>query len=56
MSAAAEPAFTPTPGETVEAADFVPEPALPEPVRQRVIALAAGQLTGLPVDELPAAG
>jgi predicted RNA-binding protein with PIN domain len=32
---------------------FEPEPPLPEQVRQRVIALAAGALTGLPVDELP---
>lgn len=41
-------------GEPVQPADFAPEPMLPEPVRQRVIALAAGQLTALPVDELPA--
>jgi predicted RNA-binding protein with PIN domain len=31
-----------------------PEPTLPEPVRQRVIALAAAAMTGLPADELPA--
>ncbi|HZN18457.1 MAG TPA: NYN domain-containing protein [Micromonosporaceae bacterium] len=31
------------------------EPVLPEPVRQRVIALAAGALTGLTPDELPVA-
>jgi predicted RNA-binding protein with PIN domain len=31
------------------------EPVLPEPVRQRVIALAAGTLTGLPPDEVPVA-
>jgi predicted RNA-binding protein with PIN domain len=30
-----------------------PAPGLPEPVRQRVIALAAGVLAGLPYDELP---
>src|SRR5439155_3697665 len=30
-----------------------PEPPLPEPVRQRVIALAAVALSGLPVEELP---
>jgi len=34
-------------------AAYLPEPVLPEPVRQRVIALAAAALTGLPVDELP---
>ena len=33
--------------------DAAPEPILPEPVRQRVIALAAAALPGLPVDELP---
>src|SRR3954464_12895256 len=32
---------------------FEPEPLLPEPVRQRVITLAAAALTGLPIDELP---
>jgi predicted RNA-binding protein with PIN domain len=32
-----------------------PEPVLPEPVRQRVIVLAAAALTGMPPDELPAA-
>ncbi|WP_412542138.1 NYN domain-containing protein [Longispora sp. K20-0274] len=31
------------------------EPQLPEPVRQRVIALVAGALSGLPFDEVPAA-
>ncbi len=34
-------------------AAYLPEPVLPEPVRQRVIALAAAALTGLPADELP---
>ncbi|MEV6929236.1 NYN domain-containing protein [Dactylosporangium sp. NPDC051485] len=29
------------------------EPVLPEPVRQRVIALAAGAMGGVPLDELP---
>ena len=29
------------------------EPALPEIIRQRVISLAAGAMTGLPLDELP---
>ena len=33
---------------------FEPEPSLPEPVRQRVIALAAAAITGMPVDEIPA--
>ena len=30
-----------------------PEPTLPEPVRQRVIALAAAAMPGLPADEVP---
>jgi predicted RNA-binding protein with PIN domain len=30
-----------------------PEPMLPEPVRQRVVTLAAAALSGLPFDELP---
>jgi predicted RNA-binding protein with PIN domain len=30
------------------------EPDLPEPVRQRVVALAAAAMTGMPADELPA--
>jgi predicted RNA-binding protein with PIN domain len=33
---------------------LTPEPTLPEPVRQRVIALASSALSGLPLDELPA--
>jgi predicted RNA-binding protein with PIN domain len=33
--------------------DFTPEPMLPEPVRQRITALAAAALPGLPVDEMP---
>src|SRR5688572_6734303 len=49
MSSAAEPAFE-LQGEAVE---FVPEPLLPEAVRQRVIALAAGLLPSLAYDELP---
>jgi predicted RNA-binding protein with PIN domain len=36
-------------------ADFVPEPVLPEPVRQRITALAAAALPGLPGDEIPVA-
>jgi predicted RNA-binding protein with PIN domain len=34
---------------------FEPEPTLPEPVRQRVITLAASAMTGMPIDELPMA-
>jgi len=33
--------------------EFTPEPALPEPVRQRVIGLTAAVLSGIPQDELP---
>ena len=35
--------------------DFVPEPVLPEAVRQRITALAAAGLPGLPADEIPVA-
>jgi len=59
MSSAAESDFSSSSGEPGQAADltpdFVPEPALPEPVRQRVVTLAASQLTALPFDELPTA-
>src|SRR5215470_8541547 len=41
-----------TAGETVVP---LPEPTLPEPVRQRVVALAAAAMSGLPADEVPAA-
>jgi predicted RNA-binding protein with PIN domain len=34
--------------------DTGPEPALPEPVRQRIVTLAAAAVGGLPADELPA--
>ncbi|GII21993.1 NYN domain-containing protein [Planosporangium mesophilum] len=34
---------------------FEPEPVLPEPVRQRVITLAAAAITDLPIEELPTA-
>ncbi|GIF86974.1 RNA-binding protein [Catellatospora chokoriensis] len=37
------------------AADFMPEPILSEPIRQRVVALAAAVLTALPNDEMPVA-
>ena len=66
MSAQEEPHRDPVPGASVptvreevdpadgaEAALYEPEPVLPEAVRQRVIALAAGAMTGLPLDELP---
>ncbi|MEV4759161.1 NYN domain-containing protein [Micromonospora sp. NPDC049559] len=33
--------------------DSAPEPTLPEPVRQRIVTLAAAVLTALPGDELP---
>jgi predicted RNA-binding protein with PIN domain len=44
-----EGALDPAPDEEL----FEPEPLLPEPVRQRVITLAAAALTGVPIDELP---
>lgn len=52
---AAELSFDASSGDPVGAADFVPEPILPEPVRQRVVALAAAVLTALPNDEMPVA-
>ena len=39
--------------ELAQDVEFVPEPILPEPVRQRITALAAGVLPGLPADEIP---
>ena len=36
-------------------AEFVPEPTLPEPVRQRITALAAAALPALPGEEIPGA-
>ena len=36
-------------------AEFVPEPTLPEPVRQRITSLAAAALPALPGDEIPVA-
>src|SRR6476660_9004084 len=53
------PAGADEPAETAGTSDIVPagtgdvEPALPEPVRQRVVALAAAALAALPQDELP---
>jgi predicted RNA-binding protein with PIN domain len=41
--------------EAAADADFVPEPVLPEPVRQRITVLAAAALPGLPGDEIPVA-
>ncbi|MFF5292536.1 NYN domain-containing protein [Paractinoplanes globisporus] len=39
--------------ELAQDVEFVPEPILPEPVRQRITALAAAALPGLPGDEIP---
>lgn len=52
---AAELSFDASSGDPVGAADFVPEPVLSEPIRQRVVALAAAVLTALPNDEMPVA-
>ena len=41
------------PEEAVSGVDLVPEPALPEPVRQRITVLSAVALPGLPFDEIP---
>ncbi|HEX6871024.1 MAG TPA: hypothetical protein VF163_08000, partial [Micromonosporaceae bacterium] len=43
------------PGEELIQALGEPEPMLPEPVRQRVVVLAAAAITGMPFDELPPA-
>ncbi|MEO3747409.1 NYN domain-containing protein [Plantactinospora sp. B5E13] len=49
------PELGPEPGGAVEPDDGAePEPTLPEPVRQRIISLAAAALPTLPGDELPA--
>ncbi|MFC4021232.1 NYN domain-containing protein [Micromonospora sp. GCM10011542] len=45
---AASGAAEPVGGPTIE-----PEPTLPEPVRQRIVALTAAVLPGLPADEVP---
>ncbi|WP_433377261.1 NYN domain-containing protein [Actinoplanes sp. CA-142083] len=53
-----EPSFPGDPSmeeASVQDAEFVPEPVLPEPVRQRITALAAAALPGLPGDEIPVA-
>ena len=39
----------------VQDAEFVPEPTLPESVRQRITSLAAAALPGLGADEIPVA-
>ncbi|WP_435823162.1 NYN domain-containing protein [Catellatospora citrea] len=52
---AAELSFDASSGDPVGAADFMPEPILSEPIRQRVVALAAAVLTALPNDEMPVA-
>lgn len=44
---------TSRPAGTADEPAYTPEPALPEPVRQRVINMTAAALTGLPIDELP---
>lgn len=41
------------PGDEDTAAEGGPEPVLPEPVRQRIVVLAAAVLPGLPADEVP---
>lgn len=43
------------PADLAQDVEFVPEPVLPEPVRQRITALAAAALPGLPGDEIPVA-
>ncbi|BCY06517.1 NYN domain-containing protein [Actinoplanes sp. L3-i22] len=57
MSAPLEPDDRPVEEAAVEAADVTlsasPEPVLPEPVRQRIMVLAAAALPGLPGDEIP---
>ncbi|OZV84625.1 hypothetical protein CA850_01945 [Micromonospora echinospora] len=42
-----------TAARTPEAGSSEPEPVLPEPVRQRIVALTAAVLPGLPADEVP---
>ncbi|MEV0326316.1 NYN domain-containing protein [Micromonospora echinospora] len=42
-----------TAAPTPEAGSSEPEPVLPEPVRQRIVALTAAVLPGLPADEVP---
>lgn len=42
------------PGTDIDADAGEDEPVLPEPVRQRVVALSAAALGGLPVDQVPA--
>src|SRR5690242_4393962 len=39
--------------ELEEDVEFVPEPILPEPVRQRITTMTAAALPGLPGDEIP---
>ncbi|SCL18051.1 Predicted RNA-binding protein containing a PIN domain [Micromonospora pallida] len=48
-TAAGETTAVPTP----ESGGAEPEPVLPEPVRQRIVALTATVLPGLPADEVP---
>jgi predicted RNA-binding protein with PIN domain len=43
----------PEEGEAAVDGAFIPEPTLPEPVRQRITTLAAAALPGMPADEMP---
>jgi predicted RNA-binding protein with PIN domain len=52
MSASLPPDDRPAEEAALDA-DFAPEPILPEPVRQRVTALVAAALPGMPLDEMP---
>ncbi|MFC7535402.1 NYN domain-containing protein [Actinoplanes sp. GCM10030250] len=53
MSAPLDPENRPDDEVAPDAADFTPEPVLPEAVRQRIMTLAAAALPGLPADEIP---
>ncbi|WBB75247.1 NYN domain-containing protein [Micromonospora sp. WMMD1128] len=53
-SSVAEPvAGVPEAGADASTVEPEPEPTLPEPVRQRIVALTAAVLPGLPADEVP---
>jgi predicted RNA-binding protein with PIN domain len=53
MSAPTPPNDRSEPEAVAQDADFAPEPVLPEPVRQRIMTLAAAALPTLPGDEIP---